>query len=85
MKSLSSKPFYMLDGDIVISKNRTGERFKISEIKSWQQVFVCVGVYDIIVEFTDDRTLRLNEHGAQLIDILKLRVPALEILWRCET
>lgn len=77
-------PFYTLDGDSVAPRKSLGARFSVLEIHTWRQVFICAGVYDIIIEFVDGTTRRLGDHGEQLIRILKQKAPERELPWSAE-
>ena len=47
-------------------------------------MFISMAVYDVVVVFLDGRSQRLNDHGAQLIEILKQKVPERELPWQAE-
>ena len=62
---------YELQGDEVVPYWRRMPRFKVQDVGTWQQVFICFGVPLIVIKFADGRTLELSDKHEDLLHILQ--------------
>lgn len=72
---------YELQGDEVVPYWRRTPRFKVQDVGTWQQVFICFGVPLIIIKFADGRTLELSDKHEDLLHILQRTAPERELPW----
>jgi len=60
---------YTLVDEVIVS-NR-GDNIKLEGIGSWRQLFLCMGVWTISIEFTRGNTVEYTDSKGQLIKILQ--------------
>lgn len=72
---------YELRGEEIVSAKRRTPRFKVQDISTWQQVFICFGVPLIVIKFADGRSVELSDKHEDLIRILERVVPEKELSW----
>lgn len=72
---------YELRGDEVVPARPRDPRFKVQDVSSWQQVFVCLGVPVIVIALTDGRKLELSDKHEDLRSILQGVVASKELPW----
>ncbi|MBI4557405.1 MAG: hypothetical protein HY706_07475 [Candidatus Hydrogenedentes bacterium] len=73
---------YKLRDDEVVPGGRRQPRFKVQDVSTWQQVFICFGVPLIVIKFADGRTVELSDKHEDLLHILQHAVPERELPWK---
>jgi hypothetical protein len=74
--------FYRLEGDKVIAPR--GRRFNVQDIRTWQEVFIGMGVPLIVTEFSDGRRADWSDKYAHLFTILRRVAPEKELPFTAE-
>lgn len=72
---------YKLQGDEVVPYRRRMPSFKVKDVDTWQQVFICFGVPLIVINFADGRKLELSDKSEDLLHILQQAIPQKELPW----
>jgi hypothetical protein len=73
---------YELHGDEVVSVRHQTQRFKVQDVRTWQQVFICFGVPLIVIKFANEQTMELSDKHEHLIRILQQVAPEKELPWK---
>ena len=73
---------YELRDDEVVPGRRREPRFKVQDVTTWQQVFICFGVPLIVIKFADGRTVELSDKHEDLLRILQRTAPEKELPWK---
>lgn len=72
---------YELRGDEVVPGRSSSPLFKVQNVSSWQQVYICFGVPFIVIVLADGQTLELSDQYEDLRNILERVVPEKELPW----
>lgn len=72
---------YELRGDEVVPARPRAPRFKVQDVSSWQQVFICLGVPVIVIVLADGQKLELSDKHEDLRNILQGVVANKELPW----
>ena len=81
-QKLAKIDVYELRGDEVVPGRRREPRFKVQDVSTWQQVFICFGVPLIVIKFADGRTVELSDKHEDLLHILQQTIPEKELPWK---
>lgn len=73
---------YELQDDEIVAGRRREPRFKVQDVSTWQQVFICFGVPVIVIKFADVRTVELSDKHEDLLHILQRAIPERELPWK---
>jgi hypothetical protein len=68
-------------GEVVIDRRRE-PIFRIQDVSTWQQVFICFGVSVIKIKFVDGRTVEFSDKHENLLHILQHSAPKAELPWK---
>ena len=72
---------YELRDDEVVPARPREPHFKVQDVSSWQQVFICLGVPVIIIRLNDGRRLELSDKHEDLRHILQGVAAERELPW----
>lgn len=77
------RPYYYYELEESSIVGYRGAKVPIDEIESWQQVFLCYGLWVIAITDTQGRNVEYGDQKGYLINILKAEIPEREIDWDC--
>lgn len=69
-------------GGYVVSVKHNSQKFRIQDVFSWQQIFICFGVPFVNIKLSDGLIIELSDKHEDLVRILQKSAPEKELPWK---
>ena len=62
---------YVLSGEEIVCEKYPDRHIRLQEVRTWRQVFLCMGVWVMQIHTTDGRVLEWGDKHGHLISLLQ--------------
>jgi len=70
---------FEMEGEEIVAGGDTAQRIRLQEIRSWKQIFHCIGVWNIQIQTSDGRTFELSDPAVISLPLCRAKQPIKKI------